>query len=288
MENTLKNPFLGAHTSISGGFTKAIKEGTLLECSAIQIFTHSNRQWTVKPLDQNQIDQFIQAQKNSAIRSVIAHAGYLLNIASADTKIRHQSLATLTHELERCRDLNINYLVLHPGARLTQSTQEGIQRIGQALNEVLERVPGNTTILLENMAGQGSVLGSNFEELASMHQQVEQKSRIGFCIDTCHAFAAGYPINTKNGYEKFLKDFDEILGLEHLHAMHLNDSQKECGSRVDRHANIGQGKIGLELFSLIMNDLRLRNVTKIIETPCKENYLEDYAKNLAILRSLIL
>jgi deoxyribonuclease-4 len=286
MENKPQQ-LLGAHTSISGGFTNAIKEGTLLDCTAIQIFTHSNRQWTVKPLSSEQIDAFLEAKSQSPIRSVIAHAGYLLNIAAADAKVRQQSLDTLIHELERCRDLEIKYLVLHPGARLTNPLNEALARVSQALNHALEAVPGNTTILLENMAGQGSVLGSTLEELALMHSNVEQRSRIGFCIDTCHAFAAGFQINTKMGYEAFLKNVDEILGLNNIHALHLNDSQKECGSRVDRHANIGEGKIGLELFSLIMNDVRLMHTSKIIETPYQENALADYAKNLEILKSLI-
>ncbi len=279
---------LGAHTSISGGFVNAIKEGVQLDCTAIQIFTHSNRQWTVKPLAKDQVDQFLKAKNQSQIRSVIAHAGYLLNIAAADPKVRQQSLDTLIHELEHCRELEIKYLVLHPGARLTHSHDDAIGRVIQALNYALEKVPCNTTILLENMAGQGSVLGSKLEELGRMRAGVEQQSRIGFCVDTCHAFAAGYEINTKIGYETFLKEFDEILGLDNLHALHLNDSQKECGSRVDRHANIGEGKIGTDLFSFIMNDPRLISVTKIIETPAKDNYLEEYAKNLAVLRSLVI
>lgn len=288
MENKLQLPLLGAHTSISGGFTNAIKEGMLLDCTAIQIFTHSNRQWTVKPLTSEQIDAFIEAKNQSSIRSVIAHAGYLLNIAAADPKVRQQSLNTLIHELERCRDLEIKYLVLHPGARLTNPLNEGIARVSQALNHALEAVPGDTTILLENMAGQGSALGSKLEELALMRSGVDQQSRIGFCVDTCHAFAAGYQINTRTGYDAFLKEFDELLGLNNLHALHLNDSQKECGSRVDRHANIGEGKIGIELFGVIMNDPRLSTVSKIIETPYEENVLADYAKNLAILKSLII
>lgn len=283
-----KELLLGAHMSIAGGIENALIAGQSIDCTVIQIFTHSNRQWKMHPLKEENAELFKQMQKTSSIKSVVAHAGYLLNIGSPKAPMREKSVNVLIEELVRCQQLGIPALVLHPGAYLDGSPDECFEHIGKNIDHALANVPGTTMILIEVMAGQGTVVGSTFEELALIRQLVQHKSRVGICFDTCHAFAAGYDFTTKAGYEKMWKDFDRIIGLEHLKAMHFNDSKKECGSRVDRHEHIGKGKLGLEPFRLLLKDQRFVGVPKILETPHEhKDILADYAQNLAILKSLV-
>ncbi len=285
MKNNDKKLLLGAHMSIEGGLHKAIETGNSLGCSAIQLFTKSNRQWAAKPLKKEEIELFYAAQKKSIVDIVVAHATYLINLASPNKLTYENSKKALLSELERCNLLNIPYLVLHPGSSVSLSKEEGLKQIIAGLNTVLNDYHGKTIILLETMAGQGSSLGRSFEELATIRNNITHKNKIGFCFDTCHAFAAGYNFSKKDLYKEMFEKFDKILGITHIKAFHLNDSKKEFNCRVDRHENIGEGMIGLEAFKLIMNDDRFSTIPKILETPKEQP--EDDLKNLNILRSLI-
>ncbi len=215
---------------------------------------------------------------------VIAHATYLINLASPDKIIYENSIKSLAQELERCQLLHIDYLVLHPGSSVSSSKEEGLKRIILGLNTILKK-EYKTMILLETMAGQGSSLGSIFEELATIRNNSTYKDKIGFCFDTCHVFAAGYVFSTKDSYEKMWDNFDKILGIINIKAFHINDSKKELGCKVDRHEAIGKGMMEIETFKLIMNDHRFLTIPKIIETP-KESLKDDF-ENLETLKSLV-
>jgi len=277
---------LGAHLSTAGGFENALYDGQKIGCTAVQIFTHSNRQWHIKPITQNEIARFAAAKKETGIDCLVVHASYLINLASAKEEQRALSLKTVVKELERCEQLDIAYLVLHPGSYVEGTEDSGIHHLIAGLTAALEQVPGTTMILLENMAGQGSSIGRRLEQLAFIRSQTKQNSRIGVCVDTCHLFAAGYDISTPETYEQFWNEFDATVGLKHLRALHLNDSKNICGSHVDRHAHIGEGKMGLGAFELLMNDPRFFAIPKILETP-KEKDLADDIKNLAVLKGLM-
>lgn len=275
---------LGAHMSTAGGYEKAIERGESIGCTTIQIFTKSNRQWKAKPITDQEAATFKSTLKNSSIRSVVVHAAYLINLASTDKRVFEQSIHALIQELERCQILGIPHLILHPGSFGSGAFQDGAQQVAQGLDSALEHTQSNTMILLENMAGQGSSVGATFEQLALIRSMTASKKRIAFAFDTCHAFAAGYNFTTNETYETMWKDFDKILGLENLKAIHINDSKKECGSKVDRHEDVGEGKIGLEGFQLLFNDERFFDIPKILETPRAE--LEDYARNMKVIGKL--
>jgi len=276
---------LGGHMSIAGGFYKAVQAGTSIGCTAIQIFTRSNRQWKAKALTQDAVEKFKEALKNSTIQKVVAHLPYLLNIGSPNAKTRQASLAILKEELKRCHALGIAYLVLHPGSYLDGTEQECLDRIIKGLNTTLETVDSKTMILLENMAGQGTNVGYQFEQLGYILKNVKEKKRVGVCFDTCHAFAAGYDFRDKKNYEAMWKKFGKEIGLKKLKALHVNDSKRKLDSHVDRHEDIGKGEIGLEAFRLLMNDERFFAVPKILETP--KPTLQKYAKNMKLLKGLL-
>lgn len=279
---------LGAHMSIAGGLDQAIERGASIGCTTIQIFTKSNRQWHARALDSQEIDAFKAARQRTGIHPIVAHATYLINIASADAKTEHASVQALQKELARCQELEIPYLVLHPGSYVKGDPQEGIERIIKNLNAIFEAVPGKTMILLETMAGQGSSLGSSFKEFAQMRAGIQHKQRVGVCMDTCHVFAAGYDLRSAKEYENFWKDFDAKIGIEHVKAIHVNDSKKELGSNVDRHEHIGKGKLGLEPFRLLFNDTRFFDVPKILETPKEpEGHLAEDKMNMETIYSLL-
>lgn len=279
---------LGAHLSIAGGYEQAIIKGVSIGCTAVQIFTKSSRQWAAKPITQEQALLFKHTLKNNpTLALVLAHASYLINIASSNELLAKKSVTALIEELERCSLLSIPYLILHPGAYDQSAITEGLTRISENINYALAHTPATTMILLENTAGQGSSLGRTFEQLRTIFDGVHDKKRVGFCFDTCHAFAAGYNFSSEKNYTRLWQDFDDILGLENLQAFHMNDSVKECGSHVDRHAHIGHGKIGIEAFSLLMNDQRFVTVPKILETPKSSTDLIDDSKNMEILKSLL-
>lgn len=274
---------LGAHLSIAGGIDKAFYAGASIGCTALQIFTHSNRQWAIKDLSQDSIEAVKKAQQETGIKHPFVHASYLINIGSEKPAIAKKSAVTLVKELQRCSELNIPYLILHPGSGGTDK-KATITQISTIINEVLDH-EAHTTILIELMAGQGNSVGATFEELALMKKGIRKKKRIGFCIDTCHLWAAGYDFSDEKGYHKVWKEFNTILGYEDLGAIHINDSKNPLGSHVDRHQEIGKGTIGIEAFRLLMNDSHLQKVPKILETPKKE--LTDYAHNMKLLKSLI-
>jgi len=286
-KTTRNGPLLGAHMSIAGGVGNALLLGNKVECEAIQIFTKSSRQWAAKPYSKEEIELFRFNRKETGITTVIAHDSYLLNLGSPDEALRKRSLAAFIDELERCEMLGVSHLVAHPGAHMGAGEAEGIKTIARSLNEIHKACPGfNTKITLEITAGQGSCLGYRFEQIGRMFDATSENDRLRVCFDTEHAFAAGYDIRTREGYERTFTEFDEAIGIERLAAFHLNDSKKELNSRVDRHEHIGKGQIGTEGFHLLLNDKRFWGLPMCLETPKGADLKED-RENLALLRSLI-
>ncbi len=280
---------LGAHMSISEGLYKAFLRGKEVGCTTIQIFTKNSNQWKVKDLTEEEILKFKQAQKETGISPVVAHDSYLINLGSPDRELLQKSREAFLIELKRCDQLDIPYLVMHPGSHVGAGESEGIRRIAESLNWALEKTPGSRVmILLENTAGQGTNLGYRFEHLAEILERVEEKPRFGVCLDTCHLLAAGYDIRTEQGYQRTLQEFDGIVGLSRVKAIHVNDSKKGLGCRVDRHEHIGEGCLGLEAFRCFLKDERFKEVPKILETPKdKKNEAESDRKNLNRLRELL-
>ena len=279
------SPLLGVHLSVAGGLHEAIYNAQKLECAAVQMFTHSNRQWAFTLPTTQAVEAFRRAKEASSVKTVVVHATYLMNPASPEKENRLKAVAMLKKELEACHMLDITYLVLHPGSALHGSKAQGAMYCADTINYALEAT-GICQVLIENMAGQGSVMGSKLEELAQIYAQIEQKERVGFCFDTCHGFAAGYDFTTRERYTAFWKSFDNLLGLSNLKVIHLNDSVKPFNAKVDRHAGIGQGLLPLGVFEYIMNDPYFTLVAKILETP-KGDGLEEDRKNLARVKSLI-
>ncbi len=282
-----RGPLLGAHMSIAGGVGNAFLEGKKVDCDAIQIFTKSSRQWAAKPYTKEEIAQFHGNRKETGIASVVAHDSYLLNLGSPDPALRQRSVAAFIDEFERCEVLGVTNLIAHPGAHVGAGEAEGIKTIGRSLDEVHKACPGyRAKITLEITAGQGSNLGYRFEQIADIIDATHESDRLRVCFDTEHAFAAGYDIRTKEGYERTFSEFDEAIGIDLLAAFHLNDSKKEFHSRVDRHEHIGKGFIGVEAFRLLMNDKRFWGLPMCLETPKGPDLKED-RENLTLLRSLI-
>lgn len=285
MQKAPSHPLLiGAHLSISKGLADVFNQAVVLGCTTLQLFTKSNRQWAAQPLDAEEIALFKKKHAEHHHMPVVAHASYLINIASPDASLAHKSVHALIDELQRCQELGIPYLVLHPGSRLHADLDKTLIAVAHRITEALHGAPGNVMILLETMAGQGSSVGSSFEELGTILKLVKHNKRVGVCMDTCHVFAAGYDFRTPEGYKKLWHDFDQHIGKEALKVIHMNDSQKPCGSRVDRHCDIGTGAITKAGFRLIMQDPTLSHIPKILETP-KESLADD-ARNLEILRNL--
>ena len=282
-----RGPLLGAHMSIAGGVGNALLLGKQVECEAIQIFTKSSRQWAAKPYTKEEIELFRFNWKETGIKAVIAHDSYLLNLGSPDNALRKRSILAFIDELERCELLEVSNLVAHPGSHVGAGENEGIKTIAQSIAEVHKACPGyNTKITLEITAGQGSNLGYRFEQIAKMFDATKESDRLCVCFDTEHAFAAGYDIRNREGYERTFSEFDEMIGIDRLAAFHLNDSKKEFNSRVDRHEHIGKGHIGVEAFRLLVNDKRFWGLPMCLETPKGPDLKED-RENLTLLRSMI-
>lgn len=280
-----QGPLLGAHQSISGGVDKALPRGKEMGCDTIQIFVKSPNRWVSKALTQEDACAFQEAVAETGIWPVFAHSLYLINLATLDDALWHKSLDALTDDLERCELLGLPGLVLHPGSHKGSGEEAGIARIVAALDEVHGRLPGyEVQIWLETTAGQGDHLGYKFGQLQAMIDGVKAPERLGVCFDTAHAFAAGYELRTQEGYKATWSQFDLSLGLDRLKAIHLNDSKRDLGSRVDRHEHIGEGLLGLEPFRFLVNDLRFHDIPMTLELDPRE---EAIPKNLKTLRSLL-
>jgi deoxyribonuclease-4 len=278
---------LGAHTSINGGVSTAVDLAEKLGFTAMQIFTKNNNRWYSKELNENEIEKFRMRLESSKIKFVVAHDSYLINLCSKELEMLNKSRDSFLDELKRCELLGIPHLNFHPGAHLGLGEEEGIKIIAESLNIAHANTKGyKVSSMIEATAGQGSSLGYKFEHLQKIIELVDDKSRMTVCIDTAHIFAAGYDIRNASNYNKVIDEFDNIVGLEKLKCMHMNDSKKPLGSKVDRHEHIGKGFIGLEGFTNIMNDNRIMHIPKILETPKGKEQLEDLA-NLKILKSLI-
>jgi deoxyribonuclease IV len=278
---------LGAHTSINGGVSTAVDLAEKLGFTAMQIFTKNNNRWYSKELSTNEIEKFRMRLESSKIKFVVAHDSYLINLCSKELEMLNKSRDSFLDELKRCELLGIPHLNFHPGAHLGLGEEEGIKIIAESLNIAHANTKGyKVSSMIEATAGQGSSLGYKFEHLQKIIELVDDKSRMTVCIDTAHIFAAGYDIRNASNYNKVIDEFDNIVGLEKLKCMHMNDSKKPLGSKVDRHEHIGKGFIGLEGFTNIMNDNRIMHIPKILETPKGKEQLEDLV-NLKILKSLI-
>ena len=276
---------LGAHVPTSGGVPMAPGNGRSIDATAIQIFTRSQRQWKAKPMTRQEAGAFRRALGGSGVKAVLSHASYLINLASVVPRFLALSRKTLIDELRRCHALGIPHAVVHPGAHMGAGEIEGLAAIARSLDDVLRRTRGGSAgPLLEVTAGQGSCLGHRFEQVAEILSRVKEPGRVGVCLDTCHLYAAGYDIATERGYEQTLQRFDEVVGLRKLKAIHLNDSQKPLGSRVDRHAHIGEGFLGVATFARFLNDARLARVPMVVETP---GPIEVWKKEIALLRGLV-
>jgi len=273
----MSNKFVGAHTSASGGVYNAISNATAIGAQAFALFTKNQRQWTAKPLDAETIDTFRSMLEASGIeaRHVLPHDSYLINLGHPEEEKRQKSLEAFIDEVQRCSQLGLDRLNFHPGSHLKLIGEEAcLDLIGQSMNRALEVTEG-VCLVLENTAGQGSNLGWKFEHLAHIIDKVEDKSRVGVCLDTCHMFTAGYDIRTKAAYDVSMAEFGNIVGFEYLRGMHLNDSKPDLGSHVDRHDSIGKGKIGLEAFRCIMNDPRMNDIPLILETIDESIWAEE-------------
>ncbi|KXK37436.1 MAG: Endonuclease 4 [Candidatus Hinthialibacteria bacterium OLB16] len=277
----------GSHISTAGGVDKAFKLAESLELEVMQIFTRNQNQWNPKPLAGDVISRFLSERDRTGISPVFSHGSYLINLCSTDETTRERSELALQDELMRCDLLEIPYLVLHPGSHMGQGENLGIEKVARAIDRVFSHLPdGNAMLLLENTAGQGSNLGYRFEQLAEIRDQVEQKHRIGFCFDTCHAHAAGYDMLTEPACRGVFEQVKQILGFENLKVFHFNDSVKPLGSRVDRHEHIGKGSLGTCVFGYLLRKREFKNHPMALETPKSPDYHED-RENLAVLKSLI-
>jgi len=275
--------------SISGGYFRSVEIAHEMGCDCVQLFTKNNNQWRAKELTDDDVARFQAAQKELGIGWPIAHNSYLINLAAPDEELWRKSIDAQRVELERAERLGIPFVVAHPGAFTTTSEAAGLRRIIRALDEIHAATPRlKVKTLLETTAGQGSCLGCKFEHLAEIIAGVQNPERLGVCFDTCHVFAAGYPLGAPQEYKATMKALDATVGVTQVQAFHLNDSAKPFGSRVDRHAHIGQGHLGLEPFRHLLNDARFRKIPMYLETPKEEVDGEHMDKvNLRTLRSLI-
>jgi deoxyribonuclease-4 len=279
-------PPLGAHTSIAGGIHNAIYSGAQIGCDVVQIFSKNQLQWKGKKTRQEEVDQFRAAIAETGVYPITVHDSYLINLASPNPETFRKSFNAFTDELRRCEFLGISYLVMHPGSHMGRGEAAGITTIAEALRKsYTDAECQSTVVLLETTAGQGTNLGSTFEQLRDIIDQSRLEDRIAVCVDTCHIFAAGYDLRTMESWSETKARFDRILGLKNLKVFHLNDSLQELGSRVDRHARIGKGKIGLAGFSALVNDPDLRHIPMILEIPGgNKAYQQDIRKLRKIIK----
>ncbi len=278
---------LGAHESIAGGIYRAVERAASIGATALQVFTKNSNRWEAPPLTAMDAENYKTALSKSSIRSVISHDSYLINLCAVDPAILEKSRRALIDEIRRCETLGIGMLNFHPGAHMGAGDEAGIALIAESLDFVHRETRGSAVLsVVETTAGQGSALGHRFEQIAAIIRGVADRDRMAVCIDTCHIFAAGYDIRAAASYERVMGEFGEIVGFERLQAIHVNDSKTGLGSRVDRHAHIGEGHIGKEGFGHLMNDIRLKDVPKILETPKGDDLAEDRT-NMESLKKLI-
>jgi deoxyribonuclease IV len=287
ISNQQSEILLGSHISIGGGVHRAIERARSIDCRAMQIFVKNNMQWFARPFTRDEIKAFRDHPQRADLRAVFAHANYLINLAATNPQFHANSIRALSEELERADQLGLPFLVLHPGAHLGAGEEMGLKKIVTSINQIFARIPKvKTRLALETTAGQGSCLGYSFDHLAYLMRQVREPERLCVCLDTAHVFAAGHDLTSAGGTRKMFRDFDRTIGLQHLVALHLNDSKTARGSRVDRHQHIGQGQIGLEAFRVIMRDRRFHKIPKVLETPKGKDLKEDVV-NLKTLRGLM-
>jgi deoxyribonuclease-4 len=283
-----KELLIGAHISIAGGLYTAFERANRVGCNVIQIFTKNSNQWKDPELLPEAVDRYWEARQASNVKIVVSHSSYLINLCSVDKSLLAKSRKAFINEIDRCDKLGIELLVFHPGAHTTMDRNKALSIVAESLNIAHDKTKNSSVItLVETTAGQGSVVGSRFEEIAEILSRVNDKTRVGVCLDTCHVFAAGYDVRTDDSYKSVLEKFEHILNLKNLKVIHLNDSKKGLGSGADRHEHIGKGEIGIHAFKLIMNDKRLMSIPKILETPKGKNGYEMDIVNLSTLRSLL-
>lgn len=275
----MKTRYIGAHVSASGGVSNAVANALEIGANAFALFTRNQRQWYPKPLEEEEIENFRSAVKEAGIepKHILPHASYLINLGNPDPTNLKKSRDAFLDEMQRCEQLGLTLLNFHPGSQLKKMSEEDcLAQIAEEINIALQKTKGVTAVL-ENTAGQGTNLGYRFEHLKQIIDQVEDKSRVGVCIDTAHTLAAGYDIRTEEGYRETMYQIDKIIGLEYLRGIHLNDSLKELASRVDRHASVGEGVMGMTLFEVLMQDERLADIPIILETPNPDRWAEEIA-----------
>jgi len=264
----------------------AIERGCSIKCTAIQMFVKNNMQWFARPLTPDETRAFLNHQERGQLLSIFAHANYLINLAATNPQFHANSMRSLSEELIRADQLELPFLVMHPGAHLGAGEEAGLEKIAASIDAIFRVIPKvKTRIALETTAGQGSCLGHRFEHIAYIIENVREPDRLCVCIDTAHLFAAGYDLGTESGIKKTFREFDRVIGFDRLVAIHVNDSKTARGSRVDRHQHIGKGQIGLDAFRFIMRDRRFRKIPKVLETPKGKEMREDI-RNLRTLRGL--
>ena len=269
--------YFGAHVSAAGGVENAPANAHAIGATGFAFFTKNQRQWVAKPLAAGEIDAFREACERYGYTpaQILPHDSYLINLGHPEKEPLEKSRAAFLNEMQRCELLGLDRLNFHPGSHLQKITeQESLDRIAESINMALDRTHGVTAVI-ENTAGQGSNLGYTFEQIAYIIDRVEDKSRVGVCIDTCHSFAAGYDLATSGGFTETFEHFDNVIGFKYLRGMHLNDAKKELGSRVDRHDSLGKGTLGIEPFKWIMEDERFDGIPLILETPGEALWTEE-------------
>ncbi len=280
--------YLGAHLGIAGGLDVAAREAHRIGAESLQIFAKSPQMWKGPPIAPEAAERFRAAVRSEGLRATAVHHGYLLNLANPDEARQRQSIAAFEDELRRAELLGVDALIFHPGAHLGSGAEAAARRIAESINTAFAHVPhGTVRALLENSAGQGTTFGSRFEELAGVIDRVDDRDRVGVTLDTCHLFAAGFDFRTPEGYGAMFDAFDAMVGIPRLFAFHLNDAKADLGSHLDRHENIGAGRIGREGFRSLVNDPRWARLPGFLETPLDSDDYARYSADLATLRSLL-
>jgi deoxyribonuclease-4 len=275
----------GFHISIAGGFSKIVERALLRGCETIQFFSRNPRGWKYSPLNKKEVEEFRLSIRSSTLFPVFLHMPYLPNSASPKSKFYNRSIRSIATDLQRAEHLGAQYLIIHIGHRMESPEDQAIEAVSQGIDQAFERVKNEVILLLENTAGQGTEIGSSFDQIKKIIEGVHDHQRMGVCLDTAHTFEAGYDLSNKDGIDRTLEKFDQTIGLKRLHLLHLNDSRTPLGSRKDRHWHIGEGYIGLKGFRNLVNHPLLNHLPGIMETPRKDT-VEDL-KNMKVIRNLV-